>query len=89
MKPKHSALVKNIELDRVIEMAWEDRTPFDAIDQQFHLKENDVRSIMRKYLKASSFKLWRKRVAGRTTKHQVLRGYTVGRFKSKMQRNRY
>jgi len=55
--------------DRIIEMAWEDRTPFEAIEYQFGLKENDVRKIMRTQLKESSFKLWRKRVKGRKTKH--------------------
>ena len=58
-----------VELDRIIEMAWEDRTPFDAIELQFGLKENDVRKIMRSSLKESSFKMWRKRVTGRKTKH--------------------
>ena len=56
--------------DRIIEMAWEDRTPFEAIEYQFGLKENDVRQIMRKSLKESSFKMWRKRVKGRKTKHE-------------------
>ena len=80
--------MKESDIDRVIQMAWEDRTPFEAIDQQFQLKERHVRSIMRKHLKASSFKLWRKRVSGRRTKHLALRTYTVGRFRSKTQRNR-
>ncbi len=57
------------EIDRIIEMAWEDRTPFDAIEFQFGLKENDVRKIMRTNLKESSFKMWRERVKGRKTKH--------------------
>mgnify|MGYP005716030179 FL=1 len=55
--------------DRIIEMAWEDRTPFEAIEYQFGIKENEVRKIMRTNLKESSFKLWRKRVKGRKTKH--------------------
>ena len=58
------------EIDRIIEMAWEDRTSFEAIEFQFGLKENDVRKIMRTSLKQSSFKLWRKRVKGRKTKHE-------------------
>ena len=58
------------EIDRIIEMAWEDRTPFEAIEFQFGLKENDVREVMRTHLKRSSFELWRKRVKGRKTKHQ-------------------
>jgi uncharacterized protein (TIGR03643 family) len=61
------------ELDRIIEMAWEDRTPFEAIEVQFGLKENDVREIMRSEMKPSSFRMWRKRVTGRTTKHSKLR----------------
>ena len=56
--------------DRIIEMAWEDRTPFEAIEYQFGMKENDVRKLMRENLKRSSFELWRKRVKGRKTKHQ-------------------
>jgi uncharacterized protein (TIGR03643 family) len=58
------------QIDRIIEMAWEDRTTFDAIEFQFNIKENDVRKIMRTNLKESSFKLWRERVKGRSTKHQ-------------------
>jgi len=57
------------QIDRIIEMAWEDRTPFEAIEFQFGLKENDVRKIMRKEMKESSFKMWRERVKGRKTKH--------------------
>ena len=57
---------RHVYSDRVIEMAWEDRTPFEAIEYQFGLKENDVRQIMRTSLKESSFKMWRKRVKGRT-----------------------
>ena len=57
------------ELDRIIEMAWEDRTPFEAIEFQFGLSEPQVIAVMRQHLKPSSFKLWRKRVNGRKTKH--------------------
>ena len=57
------------EVDRIIEMAWEDRTPFDAIDFQFNLKEKEVIHLMRSNLKTSSFKMWRKRVTGRILKH--------------------
>ena len=57
------------QIDRIIEMAWEDRTSFDVIELQFGIKENDVRKIMRSNLKESSFKLWRERVKGRKTKH--------------------
>ena len=72
------------QIDRIIEMAWEDRTPFDAIELQFGLKENDVRKIMRTSLKESSFKMWRKRVTGRKTKH--IQNSESTRFKSKNQR---
>lgn len=71
-------------IDRIIEMAWEDRTPFEAIEYQFGLKENDVRKIMRENLKQSSFELWRERVKGRKTKHNKLSQST--RFKSKNQK---
>ncbi|AFH47769.1 Hypothetical protein IALB_0055 [Ignavibacterium album JCM 16511] len=66
-------------------MAWEDRTPFEAIEYQFGLKENDVRKIMRNELKPSSFKMWRKRVSGRKTKHLSLRVKGINIFKSKNQ----
>ena len=76
--------LKDNQIDRIIEMAWEDRTPFDAIELQFGLKENDVRKIMRTSLKESSFKMWRKRVTGRKTKH--IQKSESTRFKSKNQR---
>ena len=57
------------ELDRIIEMAWEDRTTFEAIEYQFGLKEQEVIQLMRQAMKPSSFKMWRKRVSGRKTKH--------------------
>ena len=73
------------ELSRIIEMAWEDRTPFEAIEFQFGLKENELRQIMRSEMKLSSFKLWRKRVSGRKTKHLSFRSKEIIRFKSKNQ----
>jgi uncharacterized protein (TIGR03643 family) len=73
------------EISRIIEMAWEDRTPFEAIEIQFGLKENEVREIMRNEMKSSSFKMWRERVNGRKTKHLSLRSKEVNRFKSKNQ----
>lgn len=76
------------DIDRIIEMAWEDRTPFEAIFYQFNLKENEVRELMRRHMKPSSFRMWRKRVSGRKTKHIAARGYAVGRFRSSMQRTR-
>lgn len=80
--------MKNLTLEdisRIIEMAWEDRTPFEAIEFQFGLKENEVREIMRRKMKPSSFKMWRKRVSGRKTKHLSLRSKEVKRFRSKNQ----
>ena len=71
-------------VNRIIEMAWEDRTPFDAIELQFGIKENEVRKIMRDNLKRSSFELWRKRVKGRKTKHTATS--KAVRFKSKKQK---
>ena len=59
------------ELDRVIEMAWEDRTPFEAIEMQFGLQEKDVIALMRREMKRSSFRMWRRRGSGRRTKHQA------------------
>ena len=73
------------DIDRIIEMAWEDRTPFEAIEFQFGLKENDVRKIMRSNIKESSFKLWRKRVKGRKTKHE--KTSESSRFKSQNQKS--
>ncbi len=67
------------DLSRLIEMAWEDRTPFDAIEQNFGLSEPQVIAIMRSELKRSSFNLWRKRVTGRATKHLALRSKLVTR----------
>ena len=69
-----------IDIDRVIEMCWEDRTPFEAIEYQFGLKEDEAIKIMRDNLKAKSFKVWRKRVSGRKTKHMELK--ESNRFKS-------
>ena len=63
-------------------MAWEDRTPFDAIEAQFGISHDDVVNLMRKNLKKSSFKVWRERVRGRKTKHSDLRNFKVGRHQS-------
>ena len=71
---------------RIIEMVWEDRTPFEAIFAQFGLREHDVRKLMRRSMKTSSFKLWRERVNGRKTKHEKLRLPEEHRFKSSNQR---
>lgn len=72
--------------DRVIEMAWEDRTPFEAIEAQYGLSEQQVIALMRREMKASSFKMWRKRVTGRKTKHLQKRGFVEGRFQSHNQK---
>ena len=76
-----------VDIDRIIEMAWEDRTPFEAIFLQFNINEKELKTIMRNNLKKSSFKLWRERVSGRKTKHSKLRENSVDRFKCKLQRN--
>lgn len=75
-----------IEKDRIIEMAWEDRTPFEAIEFQFGLAEKDVIEFMRLHSKASSFKMWRARMKGKHTKHNSLRNANVTRFKCSMQK---
>jgi uncharacterized protein (TIGR03643 family) len=73
--------------DRIIQMAWEDRTPFEAIEFQFGLKEKDVIEFMRKNSLPSSFKMWRKRMKSRKTKHSFLREKSINRFKCSRQRN--
>jgi len=76
-----------VELDRIIEMAWEDRTPFEAILFQFNLAEKDVIKLMRVNLKASSFKRWRKRVnSGVSQKHLKKRNPEINRFKCSRQK---
>lgn len=76
-----------IEIDRIIEMAWEDRTPFEAIKYQFSLSEQEVIALMRKELKRSSFNLWRKRVnSGISQKHLQKRNPDINRFKCALQR---
>ncbi len=78
--------VDGIAIDRIIEMAWEDRTTFEAIHFQFGLKEQEVINLMRKEMKPSSFKMWRERVQGRKTKHEKLRSFEKGRFKCSRQK---
>lgn len=73
-------------IDRIIEMAWEDRTPFEAIEQQFGLHEKQVIALMRREMKASSFRMWRERVSGRKSKHLQKREFVAGRFKSDNQK---
>ena len=67
------------DISRIIEMAWEDRTPFDAIERLYDLNESAVIALMRRQLKPSAFRLWRKRVTNRTTKHEALRSGDVKR----------
>lgn len=75
------------DIDRIIEMAWEDRTPFEAIRVQFQLSEADVIALMRRELKRSSFNLWRQRVnSGVSQKHLYKRSSEISRFKSTLQR---
>jgi uncharacterized protein (TIGR03643 family) len=70
------------DISRIIEMAWEDRTPFEAIEMQFGLNESAVVRLMRQEMKGSSFKMWRKRMASRTTKHAALRDPSVDRHRA-------
>jgi uncharacterized protein (TIGR03643 family) len=74
------------DVNRIIEMAWEDRTPFDAIEMQFGLKEKDVIKLMRREMKPSSWRMWRARVQGRNTKHTRKRSFEEGRHKCSRQR---
>jgi uncharacterized protein (TIGR03643 family) len=80
-------VLTDIQIDRIIEMAWEDRTPFDAIKFQFGLAEADVKALMKKELKLSSYKLWRTRVENCKTKHSAKRNTEIDRFKCTRQRN--
>ena len=81
--------MKEEDIDRIIEMAWEDRTPFEAIEMQFGTPEKEVIKLMRKNLKQKTFKNWRARVSGRKTKHASLRpegvdrGYCPSQYKVK------
>ena len=76
------------EIDRIVEMAWEDRTPFEAIEFQFGLPEKEVIKLMRRTLKTNSFRLWRKRVnSGVSHKHLKKRNPEISRFKCSRQRS--
>ncbi len=74
------------DIDRIVEMAWEDRTPFEAIQAQFALTEAEVIKLMRREMKSKSFSMWRQRVQGRDTKHLQKRSTDVDRFKCTLQR---
>ena len=70
------------DISRIVEMAWEDRTAFEAIEAQFGLNESAVVALMRLQMKPSSFRMWRKRMAGRVTKHAALRSVEVTRHRA-------
>ncbi|MBW4558561.1 MAG: TIGR03643 family protein [Trichormus sp. ATA11-4-KO1] len=78
--------IDSATIDRIIEMAWEDRTPFDVIEAQFGLQEKQVIALMRREMKESSFRMWRERVTKRKTKHLKKREFLAGRFKSQNQK---
>lgn len=79
--------MERLDIDRIIEMAWEDRTPFEAIEYQFGLNEQRVKELMKRELKKSSYVLWRKRVeSGVSSKHQMKRSADISRFKCSRQR---
>ncbi len=75
------------DIDRVVEMAWEDRTTFDSIKFQFGLSEKDVIDLMRGQMKPSSFRMWRARVQNRGTKHAMKRTFDSVRFKCSRQKS--
>ncbi len=75
------------DIDRIVEMGWEDRTTFDAIKAQFGISEKEVIKIMRSEMKPSSFRMWRQRVQGRNTKHLKKRNFDLGRMKCSRQRS--
>lgn len=86
MDKKKIKSLSSRDLNRIIEMAWEDRTPFDAIEVQFNLSEAEVITIMRREMKPSSFRMWRKRVQGRSTKHRAISQTNGSRFKCSRQK---
>jgi len=80
--------LRDEDIDRIIQMAWEDRTPFEAIYFQFQLTEPDIIKLMRKHIKVSSFRLWRKRVNSKTSnKHFFKRSESIQRYKCSRQRD--
>ncbi len=84
---KTKIILSEIEIDRIIEMAWEDRTPFDAIKGQFGITESETIDIMRNNMKQSSFKMWRARVQNRATKHAKKRNFELGTHKCTLQKS--
>lgn len=83
---KEEIALSERDIDRIIEMAWEDRTPFDAIEYQFGLTEDKVKALMKRELKFSSYRLWRQRVENCKTKHAKKRSDAIDRFKCSRQR---
>ena len=83
MSPAPTTPPDAADISRIIEMAWEDRTPFESIAMQFGLNESAVIALMRRQLKRSSFKMWRERMSGRTTKHAALRSPDVTRHRAR------
>ena len=81
-------LFKEADISRMIEMAWEDRTPFEKIEEQFGLKNGEVIKLMRKHMKRSSFEMWRRRTQGRKTKHMSTMPRDEYRFVADNRRNR-
>jgi uncharacterized protein (TIGR03643 family) len=75
------------DIDRIVQMAWEDRTPFDAITAQFQVRESEVIELMKYEMTLNNWKKWRARVQGRATKHAALRDKGVTTFKCDLQRS--
>lgn len=86
MKNPKLVALSEADIDRIIEMAWEDRTPFDAIEIQFGLAEQEVIELMRREMKPSSWRMWRARVQGRATKHAAQSPVNDNPFHSRSQR---
>lgn len=78
--------LSGVDIDRIVEMAWEDRTPFEAIKAQFGVSESEVIELMKYEMHPNNWKKWRARVQGRSTKHNAKRNIEVLRFKSRQQR---
>lgn len=87
MKIQKKYQLTDEDVNRIVEMGWEDRTTFDAIESQFGVPEKDVIKLMRQEMKPSSWRMWRQRVQGRATKHAAKRNFTEGRHKCSRQRS--
>jgi len=85
-KTERLSALTNREVDRIVEMAWEDRTTFDAIEAQFQIPEKEVIKLMRRELSEKGWKRWRKHVQGRSTKHAKKRTFSEGRHKCSRQK---